>query len=53
METNSRFTKKGEFNKTTEERLQRDINPPWSLHIRSFWKMPFINPPEAKDRLLG
>jgi hypothetical protein len=26
---------------------------PWSLHIRSFWKTHFINPPEVKDQFLG
>jgi len=33
--------------KGRRERPQRDINSPWSLHIRSFWKTHFINPPEA------
>jgi hypothetical protein len=23
--------------------------PPWSLHLRSFWKILFINPPEGQD----
>jgi hypothetical protein len=25
--------------------LRDPQNPPWSLHIRSFWKTHFINPP--------
>jgi hypothetical protein len=27
------------------------LKSPWSLHIRSFWKIHFINPPEAQVRL--
>jgi hypothetical protein len=25
---------------------------PWSLHIRSFWKIHFINPPEAQTQVM-
>jgi hypothetical protein len=25
---------------------------PWSLHIRSFWKIRFINPPEGQDQVV-
>jgi hypothetical protein len=25
---------------------------PWSLHIRSFWKILFINPPEAQSQVV-
>jgi len=25
----------------------------WSLHIRSFWKIHFINPPEVQDQVVG
>jgi hypothetical protein len=36
------FIKKGQFKKARQERPQRDINSPWSLHIGSFWRIHFI-----------
>jgi len=26
---------------------------PWSLHIRSFWKIHFINPPEVRGQVVS
>jgi hypothetical protein len=28
------------------------VYPPWSLHIRSFWKIHFINPPAQSAHYL-
>jgi hypothetical protein len=33
-------------------RLQRETGFPWSLHIRSFWKTHFINPPEVHGQVV-
>jgi hypothetical protein len=32
------------------KRLQRESESLWSLHIRSFWKNKFINPPEVQGQ---
>ena len=52
IETNSRITKKGRFDNSKKERLpwRRKIHR--SLHIGSFWKIHFINPPEVQGEVV-
>jgi hypothetical protein len=43
--------------KRTQEREKRKApkessKSPWSLHIRSFWKIHFINPPEVRGQVV-
>jgi hypothetical protein len=35
-----------------KERLQKEAEPPWSLHIGSFRKIHFINPPEVRGQVV-
>jgi len=53
LKKNLLFLREDPFSKGRQERLQRGIlNPPWSLHIGSLWKIPFINPPEVQGQFL-
>jgi hypothetical protein len=45
------FTWEKRFKEGREERLARETESPWSLHIRSFWEIHFINPPEVQGRV--
>jgi hypothetical protein len=33
--------------------LKENSKSPWSLHIGSFWKVHFINPPEVRGQVVG
>jgi hypothetical protein len=37
---------------TKKKDSEEKYKSPWSLHMRSFWKITFINPPEEQGKLL-
>jgi hypothetical protein len=44
--------KKGQFKERTKKAPKGKSESPWSLHIGSFWKTHFINPPEVRARVV-
>jgi hypothetical protein len=46
------YIKKG-FSRREEKKAPKGTSESlWSLHIRSFWKIHFINPPEIQGRFI-
>jgi hypothetical protein len=45
------FLKKGQF-RQGRKKAPKGFLTPWSLHIRSFWKIHLINPPEVRDQVV-
>ena len=37
----------------TRKAPEGNSESPWSLHIRSFWKIHFINPPEVQGQIVS
>jgi hypothetical protein len=37
----------------TEKAPKGNSESPWGLHIRSSWKIHFINPPEVQDQVVS
>jgi len=48
----STHTEKGKLNRREKKGSKGKLRIPWSLHMRSFWKIHFINPPEEQGKLL-